>query len=272
MKAWLFCPGNDARKLEKALRTQADVVVIDWEDAVDSSKKSEARDTTADVLAHMRTSQRVMVRVNAVGSSTTTAELELLAGLPINGIMVPKCDDATQLEAFDRFGLPLVPLIENAKGLERVHDTVSSRQNVERIAFGSLDFLADFGVRWDGDSPLLSYARTRISIASRAAGLADPIDGVYPLLEDLEGLTSDSRKAMRLGFAGRLVVHPRQVDPVRKAFSPSRAEIERARSMLQANERMQRQGVTVHVFDGELVDAPVLRLARRIVEAEGESE
>jgi citrate lyase beta subunit len=272
VKTWLFCPGNDASKLEKALRTQADVVVIDWEDAVDSSKKREARDTTADVLTHMRTSQRVLVRVNVAGSSSTTAELELLADLPIDGIMVPKCDDTTQIEEFDRFGLPLVPLIENANGLERVQDIVSSMHNVERIAFGSLDFFADIGVWWDGDSPLLSYARTRISIASRAAGLAAPIDGVYPLLEDLDGLTSDSRKAMRLGFAGKLVVHPRQVDPVRTAFSPNRAEIERARSLLQANERMKRQGVAVHVFDGELVDAPVLRLARLIVEAEGESE
>ena len=176
------------------------------------------------------------------------------------------------LETFDSLGLPLVPLIESATGLERVHDIVSAIRNVERIAFGSLDLFAEIGVWWDGDSPLLSYARTRISIASRAAGLAAPIDGVHPRLEDLDGLMLDSRKAVQLGFAGKLVVHPRQLDPVRTAFSPDRAEIERARSIVQADERMRRQGVAVHVIDGELIDAPVLRLARRIVAAAGEGE
>jgi len=265
MSAWLFVPGNDDRKLRKAYALIPDVVVIDWEDGIPSDRLSEARAVTAKILSETRVTCRTMVRVNAPATSRRSEDLSFLKTLRVDGILLPKVEHEGHLDEPGQLGLPLVPTIETARGLESAPTIAQSAAPVERIAFGSLDFLTDFGRRWRAESELVTYARARLSTVSRASGLAAPLDGVYPLVDDLCGLRDDAVRARELGFEAKLVIHPAQVQVVRDAFKFSGEDMRLARRILAAFEEATAAGRAVAKVDGEMVDAPTVVWARRVL-------
>jgi len=262
MRTWLFVPGHDERKLRKALLGEADVVIIDWEDAVPEEKKPEARATTARVLEEIEPKPRVTLRVNHPETPFFEDDLEALPKTRLSALVLPKIEAPGELERAERAGLPLVAMIESACAVRSLAEIARARP--ERFIFGALDYLKDIGARHTKEA--LLFARSLLVNESRAAELEPPIAGVWPYLEDEAGLFEEARHERELGFAGKTLLHPKQIPPVKKAFAPSEAEIEEARAILAAWERARAEGRAVAKLpDGRFLDPPVVVWAERIL-------
>ncbi|MFE6931072.1 HpcH/HpaI aldolase/citrate lyase family protein [Streptomyces sp. NPDC057699] len=247
----LFVPGDRPDRFDKAAGSGADLVVVDLEDAVAPEHKDRARRAAAEWpgLGH-----RCVVRVNAPGTPWFEADLRMAAGLGCP-VMVPKAEDPAVLAEVAARCTP-VPLIETALGAERAYE-VCSVPGVVRAAFGNVDLAAQLGVAPD-DTLALAYARSRLVLASAAAGISAPVDGVTTAVRDTGALTADTAHARRLGFTGKLCVHPAQIAPVTAGFAPTEGELRWARVVLGAGE-------AVTTVDGHMVDKPVLDRARGIL-------
>jgi len=267
MRTWLFVPGHDARKMRKALESEAEVVVIDWEDGVPPDRKHEARSTTASLLAAFGgESPRRLVRVNSARDPYFADDMAAMVQVPVSAVMLPKVEDPQEVaDLAHLLEKPVIPLLESALGIERAFDVAHAHPNVERLAFGSLDFLLDLGVQWEPDNPACRYAQARISVAGRAAGLQGSIDSVYPQLDDQEGLRRDALAARALGFTGKLLLHPAQIAPVREVFTPSPEELAQARAIVQAFEEARARGEAVVRLGGAFIDPPVVKRAQNVL-------
>jgi citrate lyase subunit beta/citryl-CoA lyase len=265
MRTWLFVPGHDARKLHSALRSAADVVIIDWEDAVAEARKAEARKLTRAVLTSSPT-RRCIVRVNNVQHPGFAADLAALRDLPIAGVMLPKVGAAAEvITAACETSVPIIPILESAQGIERAFEIAQAHPRIERLSFGPLDFLADMGAPWTPDNPAVQYARVRVALANRAAGLAGAIDGIYPRLDDRDGLRRDAAAARAVGYAGKMTIHPAQIAVVREAFSPTPEEIAQADAIMRAFEQAQARGEAAIRLDDAFIDPPVVRWAEQVL-------
>ncbi|GGO41704.1 malyl-CoA lyase [Streptomyces daqingensis] len=279
-RAMLFVPGDRPDRIVKALGTAADSVAVDFEDAVADAHKATARARTAEVLDGLpeRPGPAVYVRVNALGHPESQADLDAVARLSgrgrVDGVILPKAESAAQIEEVDRAlsaaggaaeaegGLPLVPIVETARGVLAAAALASAAPRVQALMFGTLDLAHELGVEPSVEGHELLHARSQVVLASRAAGLAGPLDGPYQALDDEEGLVRSSAAARRLGFTGRVVLHPRQVGPVRDAFAPAPHELDRAREVLAAYEAAQERGAgALRLADGTFVDRPVVARA-----------
>ncbi len=260
-RSYLFCPGNKPERFGKALASGADRVVLDLEDAVLPDAKTAARDGIVDWLREA--GAPVMVRVNAAGTPWHADDVAALAGLPrLAGIMLPKAEDPTTLAALrERIGggPGLVALVETARGIAGLRQ-VAATQGLHRIAFGSVDFCTETGIR--GYGPELDFVRGQMVLESCLAGLAAPVEGVTMEVKRDDVLREDVARARRFGFGAKLCIHPSQVDGVNTGFSPSEAEIAWARRVVAACEA----GPGAIVVDGKLVDRPVRLQAEAILQ------
>lgn len=266
MRTWLFVPGHDSRKLEKALASAADVVIVDWEDAVAEDRKPEARATTRALLTQVSTSRRCIVRVNNVQHPGFADDMAALGDLPISGVMLPKVGDPVEvIDLARQVALPIIPILESALGIELAFEIAKAHDRIERLSFGPLDFLADMGVQWTPDNAAYHYARTQVAIAGRAAGLEGAIDGVYPRLDDADGLRRDAAAARAVGYVGKMVIHPNQIPVVRAAFSPTEAEWVQATAIMRAFEEASRRGEAAVRLESTFIDPPVVRWAQQVL-------
>ncbi|MDX2547996.1 HpcH/HpaI aldolase/citrate lyase family protein [Streptomyces sp. WI04-05B] len=254
-RSLLFVPGHRPDRFDKAASSGADVVIIDLEDAVAAEDKDRAR---ANAAAWLALGNRAIVRINAPGTPWSEADLRVTAdhGCPV---MVPKAEDPAVLASLaartaGRCGL--VPLVETALGVERARE-VCAAPGVTRAAFGNVDLAAQLGIAQD-DHTALAHARSRLVVASAAAGISPPVDGVTTAVRDMDTLSADIAHARRLGFTGKLCIHPHQLPRVAAGFAPSAEEVRWARAVLDA-------GHSVTTVDGQMVDKPVLERARRVL-------
>lgn len=254
----LFVPGSRPERFKKALESGADAVIIDLEDAVAPGDKDSARATLA---AWLDPRHPVLVRINAADTPWFGADLVLLAKPGIVGVVLPKAERPEDLLAASRgaHGLPVLALIESALGFEHCR-ALARTANVERLIFGTIDFMADMNMRCSEDE-LLPF-RTELVLASRLAGIAPPIDGVCTAIDDIELLENEGRRARRLGFGGKLCIHPRQVPVVNRCFTPSADEVAWAHSVIEADARSGGAAATV---EGKMVDRPVVIRAMSIL-------
>lgn len=251
----LFVPAARPDRFAKAAESGAGAVILDLEDAVAPEHKEEARRHAA---AWLSSGGHALLRVNSPGTPWHEADVALAArsGTPV---VVPKAEDPAALsELADRLGPSgiVVALIETALGVERAFEVCSS-PGVVRAALGNVDLAGELRVSPD-DHAALSYARSRLVCAAAAARLAPPMDGVTTAVRDQTALTADLTHARRLGFAGKLCIHPFQVAESEKAFAPTEEELRWAREVTAA-----REGVSV--INGKMVDKPVLEQARRML-------
>ncbi|HVS14696.1 MAG TPA: CoA ester lyase [Thermoanaerobaculia bacterium] len=268
MRTWLFAPGHEARKVSKALAGDADRVVLDWEDAVPGGHKQAAREVTLAALRPLDVPalQRVAVRVGSPAGPDFAADAEALEGWPLGAVMIPKVESAAEVEAAAELDVDLVVLLESARGIDRASELAAAHPRVRWLAFGPLDLLADLGGSWSASGEEHLYGRSRVPIAARSARLrGGALDGPWPLLDDEQGLRRDSELGRRLGYCGRLLVHPRQVQPVREVYAPRPEEIERARRIVDAARDGAAAGRGALRVDGRMVDPPVIRWAERIL-------
>ncbi len=256
--SWLFVPGDRPDRMRKALASAADVVICDLEDAVSADHKDQARTNVVSLLA---SGARAVVRVNAVDTPWWGPDISAVAGAPgVLGMMVPKAESPSALSELAA-RLPsvavIVPLVESAAGLDNVMG-LTAVQGVGRLAFGSVDYALDLGCAHERE-PLL-HARSLLVHASRRSGLPAPVDGVTQQLRAPALVVDDTAYARRLGFTGKLCIHPEQVELVNTGFAPSPEELNWARTVLASDSSAGATSV-----DGWMVDAPVRSRAELIV-------
>ncbi|QPN29687.1 CoA ester lyase [Diaphorobacter sp. JS3051] len=265
--SFLFVPATQPERLPKALASGADLVIADWEDAVAPADKERARTALADALAALPAPQRarLLVRINSEATPWFAADLQALAQLTAQGLagaVVPKAERAQTLQAVARAAGPqaaLVPLVESVAGLAAA-DALAAAPQVARLAFGHLDFQVDAGMSCAEDETELLPMRMALVLASRRARLAAPIDGVTVDTRNPERMAHDAARARRMGFGGKLCIHPAQVPLLHAAFDPNEAAVAHAQRVQQA---LQQAGGGVCVLDGRMVDAPVLAQAEQ---------
>lgn len=254
-RSFLFVPGSRPERFDKAAASGADVVIVDLEDAVAGEDKDRARGYASEWLTQGNTA---LLRINPFGTPWFEADLEIAMQHDCP-IMMPKADSVAALADLGRRTAGkcyIVALIETATGIERANELCATA-GVIRLAFGNADFGAEVGVAPD-DRPALTYARSKLVTASAAAKLAPPIDGVTISIDDTATLNADIEHARRLGFTGKLCIHPNQVPIVADGFAPSASEREWARAVVDAGESATR-------VNGQMIDKPVLERARRIL-------
>jgi citrate lyase subunit beta / citryl-CoA lyase len=258
-RSYLFVPGNRPDRFEKARQSGADAVILDLEDAVQSDHKDLARQAVA---AWLEPARPVYVRINGTGTPWFERDLEVV-GLPgVLGVVLPKAEhpeQVAQVAAHLSDEAQVLPLLETALGVWNAR-VLAEAPRVERLAFGSVDFQLDTGI--SGEQEELLYARSRLVLASRVASILPPLDGVTMALDDLSRLREDVARARRLGFGGKLCIHPRQVETINQGFAPTEAERAWARRVLEAAEAT---GAGALRLDGELIDRPVIERARSIL-------
>lgn len=248
----LFVPANRPERFAKAADAGADAVILDLEDAVAAPAKDAARAALRADFA----SVPVLVRVNGLGTPWHAADMAALAGGGFAAVMVPKAEAGEAFAALCAAApVPVIALVETARGLADAR-RIAQTAHVARLAFGSIDFCADFGCA-HGREALLA-ARSELVLASRLAGLPPPIDGVTTAIDNAEAIAGDARHARDLGFGGKLAIHPRQIAAIRAGFAPDEAEIAWARKVLAS-------GDGAAAIDGAMVDEPVRIRARAIL-------
>lgn len=250
----LFVPADRPERFQKAAASRPGLVVLDLEDAVATANKESARNHA---VAWARTNP-CLVRINAAGSNEHEEDVRQLAGLPC-GIMLPKAETSSDARriADALGGSGVVALIETARGILNAA-AIAETEGVERLAFGSFDLAAELGVD-PSDREALLAARSTLVLASARAGLPGPIDGVTAVIDTHTEIVDDAAYGRRLGFTGKLCIHPRQVPIVSDAFRPSEAELAWATSIVAA------KSDGVGVVDGAMVDRPVIERAERIL-------
>ena len=265
IKSLLFAPGSDERKLLNALHSRADAIVADLEDAVAPGKKAAARDTVARVFAS-RPREQVsrLVRVNAATTPLFADDIALVAKLEVDGVVLPKASPAA-LERLGRDGPPVLAIVETAAGLRAAYQIASSPR-VFALMLGAADLGAELDLQPREDGFELMYARSKLVVDSAAAGIQPPFDGVHLAIADEVAVEAETRLARSLGMGGKACIHPSQVPVVNRVFLPSTAEVEWARRVVSAADSAEAEGRGAVNLDGEMIDAPVVKRARSILE------
>jgi citrate lyase subunit beta/citryl-CoA lyase len=286
-RSFLFAPGNVPRRVEKALTLSADAIILDLEDSVAPSDKPGARKSVAEALARPRKA-RGYLRVNAPSTAYCFRDLVETIHRRVDGVVVPKIESAADLHAVDWLmanlereqgiaegSIDLMPIVETAAGVQRVDRILQARSlrpykgawRVKRIAFGAGDYANDVGLSPTLDEPELADARSRLVLASRAAGVENPIDSPWFHFKEVDAFHRSLERSRRCGFQGRLCVHPDQIGPVNEAYLPSVDEVSRAERIVAAFEAAEAKGEAAIQVDGQMIDYPIVYRARALLEA-----
>jgi citrate lyase subunit beta/citryl-CoA lyase len=261
LRTYLFVPGNRPERFAKALASGADRIIIDLEDAVAPPDKAAARSAIAAWMGSAgEHHHKILIRINDSATTWYEDDMAMVSAAGVTCVMLPKCESAGQVAAvLSRLpqGASVLPLIETARGMVALNE-IAAAPGVSRLAFGSLDYVADLDL--SPDSPALDFAAAQIAIASRAAGLASPLAGVTPALEAAP-VSTDMTHARGLGFGAKMCIHPLQVAAVCAALAPTDAELAWAQRVLQA---WNASGAGAIQLDGKMVDRPVVLKAERI--------
>ena len=258
-RSYLFVPGTRPDRFGKACAAGADAVVLDLEDSVAAADKVKARETIAEWLSPARP---VMVRVNTSDSQWFQDDLGLASRPGITCVLLPKAERVEEIRAVaEKFGVgvPILPQIETARGFRNALALAGATQ-VQRLLFGSIDFQLDLGMTAEEDE--LLYFLSQLVLDSRLAGILPPVDGVTTDLNSPERVRADTLRARRMGFGGKMCIHPKQVPVVNESFAPSAEEEAWARRVVEASAEAPGAAISV---DGKMVDRPVLARAEVIL-------
>jgi citrate lyase subunit beta/citryl-CoA lyase len=268
-RSYLFVPADRPERINKALASGADAVIVDLEDAVAPGAKAVAREALVGWLAQWSFAPRpssqpiLLVRVNAASTAWFEDDLRACVHPAVQGLVLPKAEHPSELMHVGAAlpGRALLPLVESATGMDAAR-ALGGVPGVQRLIFGSLDFQVDLDIEEDEAEDALLHFRSHLVWMSRLGGIAAPVDGVTTNLQDPAATAADARRARALGFGAKLCIHPRQVQAVHEAFMPSADQLDWARRVLAA---AQATGGSAVAVDGKMVDAPVLLRARALL-------
>jgi citrate lyase subunit beta/citryl-CoA lyase len=279
IRSLLFAPANRHDLIRKFPRYAADAFAIDLEDGTPEAEKDSARREMPQIVGFLRDAglrAQIFVRTNSPRSSHVLADLAAAAGTQIDGLLVPKVETAADLDIFTatlrdaekRSGhtMHTIGLIETTRGVVNVETLAANTSGrLAALAFGAEDFITDIGGRRTPAGLEVLYARSRVVLAASAAGIP-ALDQVFVSLRDDEGFRRDAELGRELGYGGKMCVIPRQIEIANSIFSPSADEIDRSRRLVEAYESAKAQGRGVVEFEGSMIDEPMLKRARAIVE------
>ncbi|HVL78405.1 MAG TPA: CoA ester lyase [Sphingomicrobium sp.] len=257
VRSALFLPASNPRAIAKARTLDADLVILDLEDAVKAGDKEAARQAVVDALAQ-GWPMPVAVRVNAAGGQWYEADAEALCDAAADAVVIPKVEEPMLVERVaERWGKPVLAMIETARGV-LFAPQIAEAHGIAGLVAGTNDLAASLRVPGEGSRASLSVALQTIVISARAAGVA-AFDGVFNKLGDSDGLAAECEEGRRLGFDGKSLIHPDQIDPCNRAFSPSPVEVDRARRLVAAFDGGAQR------FEDEMIEAMHLEQARRVL-------
>jgi len=279
-RSFLYMPGSDWRKIEKAAtELNADSICMDLEDGVALSRKEEARETIVRALNTLDFghSER-LVRVNAAESGLIVEDLTAIIPARPNGIVVPKVKSGGQFQwiseriaaiegdqGWEIGEISLLAIIESALGVVNLPEIVKSSPRLSALIFGAEDLASDVGATRTPESWEVFYARSAVVTYAAAFNLG-AIDMVYLDFHNPEGLLAETRHGIQMGFSGKQLIHPGQIDPVHEAYTPTDAEIKEAKRILKTHQSNQDAGTGAFALEGKMVDMPVVIAAEKVLE------
>ena len=278
-RSMLFLPGNNPNMLINGNCLGADAVIFDLEDAVSPAEKDAARILVRNTMKYMDFKGcEIIVRINSVDTSYWKADLDTIIKYKPSLILLPKTStkedvlvaDAYITEVEEREGMEkgtvgLMPLIETALGVENAYAIASSCERVKALFLGAEDLTADLQCKRTKEGREIEYARCRLVVAARAAGV-DVYDTPFTDVNDDEGIVTDANLAKSLGFTGKASISPRHVEVINSVFSPTFAEIDYAYQVMEAIETAKKQGKGAIALHGKMIDAPIVARAERTIE------
>lgn len=274
LRSVLFVPGTRQDRFEKALSSGADAVVFDLEDGVATGQKDRARSIVADFLQTPRAGTLRLVRFNAVNTPDGDADLEQFVGADgFDAVVLPKVESAASIEhvarafttgAPSRTAPPIIPLLETPRGILRAEAIAGAAATVPALLLGAEDLTARLAVPRTLEGEELIFARSQVVLAAAIAG-ADAIDAVFTNVGDLASLRRDCERGRAFGFRGKIAIHPAHVPTINEVFSPTSAEVDHARRVIETFETARAGGEGVTTLENEMIERPIVERARRLI-------
>ena len=273
----LYVPGNNPSMVQNAGIYGADSLIFDLEDSISIAEKDSARFLVRNALADLDFGDcEITVRINARDTDYFLKDLEEIIPVKPDGLLLPKTESKEELLEIDKLisgieknnnipekSISLMPIIESAKGVLNV-EQIASAPRVVVIGLGGEDLTADIGAKRTKEGKELEYISSKIILAC-AANKIQAIDTVFADINDIEGLFNATKRAIDIGFQGKSVIHPSQVEIVHKAFTPTEEEINQAEKIVQAFKKAKKEGSGVVSVDGRMVDLPVVKRSEKIL-------
>jgi citrate lyase subunit beta/citryl-CoA lyase len=282
-RSFLFVPANREKFLDKAIGLPADAFIFDLEDSVPAAEKANAR-AGLRAYAPKIAGDRVWVRTNGIATGLAEADLDAVVGVSgIAGVFAPKVETAEEVRRWDQAiraleaarniapgTIHLVPCIESALGVINAYAMATAAPRAVSLVFGGAqdgDLNTDLGCAWSIDGPEMLHARSHVLLAARAARFDTPLDGVFANVRDADGFERDTALSRRLGFRGRQLIHPSQIEPCNRLYQPSEAELDYYARVIEAFDKAVAQGSASTTVDGRMIDEAMAKGARRVLDA-----
>ena len=276
-RSLIFVPGNNSRFLEKAKTLSADIVCFDLEDSVPDSEKKNARKLIQDALkTRSKYSSEVYVRTNSPISGKIPDDLAEIVQKGIDGIVIPKVNNAKELKKIEKTlaslekrqklrPIGLIPSIESAEGVYNTYEIASASKRISAIVFGVFDLLNDLGIEYTKQPQGAKYARAKIPLDARSAGVY-ALDAIWQDLKDEKGLIEDCKIGKSLGYVGKTIIHPDQISITHQAFHPNKTEIEWAKKVCKIYEKSTKKGKGATTVDGKMIDEVHYKRAKALLQ------
>nr|AIF07457.1 Citryl-CoA lyase (citE) [uncultured marine thaumarchaeote KM3_203_A01] len=277
-RSLVFVPGNNPRFLEKAKTISADIVCFDLEDSVPEKEKSKARKLIKTALAQRKHYlPNVYVRTNSPESGKIELDLKEIIQKGVDGVVIPKVNSAKELKKIEKTiislekkakisGTRIIPSIESALGVVNCYEIASYSKRIDAIVFGIFDLLNDMGIEYTKGNPLgAKYSRYKIPVVATAAGVY-AIDGIWQDVKDKSGLRKDCKIGRSLGYVGKSVIHPDQVETVHKIFHPNKTEIAWAKLVVKTYNNSTKKGKGATVVDNKMIDEVHYKRAKALLD------
>ncbi len=276
-RSLIFVPANNPRFLEKAKTLPVDIVCFDLEDSVPEQQKKNARKLIKKALKERNQYySSVYARTNSPLSGKIPEDLQEIVQKGIDGIVIPKVNTIEELKKIEKTlsslekkrnlkPVEIMPSIESAKGVINAYSIALYSNRISALVFGVFDFLNDMEIEYAKQSEGAKYARAKISVDAKAAGVL-AIDAIWQDLKDEKGLKNDCYIGKRLGYVGKSIIHPDQIKIIHKIFHPNKTEIEWAAKVCKAYLKSSEKGKGATMVDGKMIDEVHYKRARALLE------
>jgi citrate lyase subunit beta / citryl-CoA lyase len=277
-RSMLYIPGNNPAMIQQGGVYGADGVLLDLEDSVAPEEKDAARIMVRSLIQTINFyDAEITVRVNHLDTPFGETDLKVIVPLQVDAVRIPKIETREEIlkviekiESIEKEAniidsqMKIHPMIETALGVENVFEIAGASKRIDAITIGGQDLTADMGIIYSKDGIGVDYARRRIVMAAKAYRI-DALDTVFADLNDEDGLRNETEYAKKIGFTGKAVINPRQIDIIHEVFNPTHDEIRRAMRIVKEFRENKQKGIGVFAVDGKMVDAPVVSRAEHIL-------
>tara|TARA_B100001105_G_scaffold251373_1_gene241031 strand:+ start:545 stop:1399 length:855 start_codon:yes stop_codon:yes gene_type:complete len=276
-RSLIFVPGNNPRFLEKAKNIEADVVCFDLEDSVPDDEKTKARKLIKSALKSRKLyKSSLFVRTNSPTSGKIPSDLKEIIQNGIDGIIIPKVNNIQELKKIEKIisklektkklkPIQIIPSIESAEGVVNTFGIASFGKRISAVVFGVFDLLNDIGVEYTKESQGEKYSRGKIPVDAHAAGIV-AIDAIWQDLKDSKGFQKDCKFGKSLGYSGKSIIHPDQINVVHKLFHPNKSEISWAQKVCKIYSESTKKGKGATTVDGKMIDEVHFKQAKALLE------